>query len=336
MFSIENPTILFFIPLCFLPPLAFVLYKRWSARQRAKMGIPANVGRQLVGFSLSVKRREVWLMSVVVVLMVLALANFRMGSGKEVKERKGLDIIIALDVSKSMTAKDIQPDRLSRSKSAIQMLLRQLNGDRVGLILFAGNAYLQCPVTTDYNALRMMLETASPTSVPRQGTALGEAIDLARTSFFSDLNKYKVVVLITDGESHDNEALPMAAKAHREGVVIYTVGVGSPEGALLTDPVTGAPKLDPSGNQVVSKLNEQILKDISQAAQGEYFYLNNPTKVADALVKKINGLEKRNQASVVFSRYNSYYQWFLLPAIILLLLSQFIPKKQPKLSAENE
>lgn len=328
MISFEHPLYLLLLPLCFLPLLFFIFYKKWSEKQSKKLGSARHVGRQLKGFSLLEKRADAIRISLVLCFCILALANLRKGSGKELKEMKGLDIVIALDVSKSMLASDIQPDRLSRSKSLVQMLLKNVQGDRIGLVLFAGNAYLQSPVTSDYNAIKMMLEAASPNSVPRQGTALGEAIDVARQSFFSELNKYKVVLLITDGEGHDADAVPMATKANKEGVVIHTVGVGSPEGTILRDPSTGAIKTDPQGNQVISKLNETALEEISAAADGQYFFLNNPSRVAENITQQINTLEKRNQASVVFSRYNSYYQWFLMAALLLLCYQIFFSKKK--------
>lgn len=328
MVSIEHPYYLLLLPLCFLPLLFFIFYKKWSRKQIGHLGSAANVRKQLVGFSLIEKKSDALRISLALVFCVLALANVRKGSGKELKEMKGLDIVVALDVSKSMLGTDVQPDRLSRSKSLVQMLLKNVQGDRIGLVLFAGNAYLQSPVTSDYNAIKMMLETASPSSVPRQGTALGEAIDVARQSFFSDLNKYKVVLLITDGEGHDAEAVPMATKAHKEGVVIHTVGVGSPEGALLKDPATGTIKKDAQGNEVISKLNEAVLEEISAASDGQYFFLNNPGRVAEELTRQINNLEKRNQASVVFSRYNSYYQWFLLAALLILFYQRFFSKRK--------
>ncbi|MBX9448344.1 MAG: VWA domain-containing protein [Taibaiella sp.] len=222
--------------------LAYSLYKIWLKRNVSRLGSARNVRKQLIGVSFSNHSRRMIFIAISLSLMVLALMNIRKGSGTEISDRKGLDIIVALDVSKSMLARDLNPNRLDRSKVLIQQLMQKLNSDRVGFIIFAGNAYLQSPITSDYNAVRMMLETATPDAVPTQGTVLGEAIELARKSFNQETNKYKVILLISDGEDHDASALNMAEKAKKEGVVIYTVGVGSPQGAYIIEPLTGQPK----------------------------------------------------------------------------------------------
>lgn len=329
MVSFEHPGFIIFLVSVIVLILAYSLYKVWLKRNVSRLGSPRNVRKQLIGISFSNHSRRMILISISLFLMVFALMNIRKGSGTEISDRKGLDIIVALDVSKSMLARDLNPNRLDRSKVLIQQLMQKLNSDRVGFIIFAGNAYLQSPITSDYNAVRMMLETATPDAVPTQGTVLGEAIELARKSFNQETNKYKVILLISDGEDHDESALNMAEKAKKEGVVIYTVGVGSPQGAYIIEPATGQPKKDEKGEEILSRLNEKELKDIAAAGDGNYFFLNNPGQVAQAITDRINQLEKRNQGTVVFTQYKSYYQWFLGLALIGLLIEGVLSGKRP-------
>src|SRR5690606_18655431 len=191
------------------------------------------------------------------VCVILGLANLREPKGALQAERKGIDVMIALDVSKSMLATDVQPNRLEKAKQLILSLTDDLKDNRMGLVIFAGRAYLQMPVTTDFSAIKMMLQTVSPESVPSQGTVLADAIEMADESFSQKEKMFKTLILISDGEDHDERALAAAEKAAEHGVMIHTVGIGSPEGATLTDAQTGQPRLDKEGHQVISKLNEE-------------------------------------------------------------------------------
>lgn len=320
MTAFEHLNFIYFALLALLPIWVVYRYMKWYKLQSAKLGSISNVQKLLKGAQNKGLQQQLYLIVAVVLLSTIALMNLRMGSGTEKTTRKGLDIVIALDVSKSMLAQDVSPNRLDRAKTFIQQTLRKVSDDRVGLVVFAGKSYLQSPITSDFNAVNMLLESVSPDMIPTQGTVLGEAIEMSRKAFNSEFNKYKVILLVTDGEDHDEHAISMAEKAAKEGVVIYTIGVGSTEGAQIIDPQTMQVKTDESGNIVVSKLNEEILKKIATAAEGKYFNLYNAPKVAEDVVSNINSLEKRNQGTVVFAEYQSYYQWFLLAAIIFLIL----------------
>lgn len=320
MISFENPQFVVFLLLAIIAVLFYFTYRKWINKTLQKLASPENRASLLKGFSLSQIKIRFLLLFIGLVFISLALINLRKGSGTEISDRKGLDIVFALDVSKSMLATDMQPNRLDKSKVFIQQVLKKLQGDRAVLIVFAGKAYLQTPITSDYNSVQMMLETTSPEQIPVPGTVLGEAIDLSRRSFNQATNKYKVLVLISDGEDHDNTALAMAEQAKKEGVHIFTIGVGSPNGTTLIDPNTNQVRKDEQGNDIITKLNEEELKGIAAAGDGTYFLLNNLGQVSDLLTQEINKLEKRNQGTVVFTQYKSYFQWFLFVALISLLI----------------
>lgn len=322
---IEYLWLLAIIPLLVI---LYIGYLRWRKNAMNKLGDPKLIkglvwgripGRSTTKFAITV---------VALLFATIGLANLQKGAQTEKAERKGIDVIYALDVSKSMLAKDIQPDRLSRAKQMINRMMDKMTNDRVGLVVFAGNAYLQVPLTIDYSATKMLLETVRPQMIPTQGTVLGEAIKLANESYSKKEKKYKALILISDGEDHDETALAEAKKAAGEGVVIYTIGVGSPEGSTIIDPETGVQKLDDNGQPVVTKLNEDELKGIANEGNGTYLYLNNANTVADAIINSIDKIEAKSYGTVQFTDYNSYFQYFIGVALILLIIVWLLPAAQ--------
>jgi len=209
------------------------------------------------------------------ILGVMALANPREAIGTEKVTRNGIDVMIALDVSKSMLAQDIKPSRLDRAKQVLGKLIDKLGGDRVGIVVFAGKAYLQMPLTGDQGAAKMFLASASPDIVPTQGTVIGDALKMSLSCFNTKERKYKSVVLVSDGEDHDESAGAIATQMASEGVVINTIGIGSPEGSPIVDPVTNELKKDEQGQTVLSKLNEPELQQLSNITNGQYIRLDN-------------------------------------------------------------
>lgn len=305
-----------------LPILVFIfiysLY--WRRSKLKKIGTAGLIDQQIIGFIPGRQTLKFILMAIAFCCTAIGWANLQTGGKTETAQRKGVDVMIALDVSKSMWAKDIQPDRLTRAKQLIMRLTEKMSNDRVGLVVFAGNAYLQVPLTIDYSALKLILQSVSPDMVPTQGTVIGEALDLSLESFSAKERKYKSIILISDGEDHDETALSIAKKAAEAGAIIHTVGIGSPQGAPIYDPATRSEKLDEQGNPIISKLNEDELKSIARAGSGSYTLLGNVDNAADKLVGELDGMEQRNLGAVVFENYISYFQYFLLIALLLMVV----------------
>lgn len=305
--------------------LLYILFLLWRQKRLQKLGDPELVRHQMIGFISGRRTLKFVLLIFAFAITVIGWANLQAGGKPEQVERKGVDVMIALDVSKSMLAQDIQPNRLTRAKQLIERMMDKMHNDRVGLVIFAGRSYLQVPLTIDYASMRMMLQNVRPDLVPTQGTVIGDAIDLALKSFSQKEKKYKSLVVISDGEDHDEQAGAKAREAADNGVIIHTVGVGSPQGAPLYDPDTKAAKLDEQGNPVVSKLNEEELRSIAAAGHGTYTLLNNADDAAGKIIDQIDGMEQRSMGTVAYTDYNSYFQYFLLPALLLLMIEWLIP-----------
>ncbi|HXD76634.1 MAG TPA: VWA domain-containing protein [Puia sp.] len=330
MFRIEHSE--FLIGLAGLPVLLALLWLllRWKKDTVARIGDPGLVG-QLIGTFSSVR----FLVKAGLVLLaftgvVLAAANFQKPGSMENVQRKGVDVMIALDVSKSMLAKDIKPSRLERAKQFLLRLVDQLPNDRIGLVLFAGRAYLQMPLTTDHGAAHMYIEQASPDVVPTQGTVIADALQMANTAFNSKERKYKSIVLVSDGEDHDPEAAKVARKLAQDGVLINTVGIGSAEGSPIEDPATGELKKDQEGHTVISKLNEAELQRLATETNGTYLRLDNVEDAVITMTQQLDAAEKKATSDAEFIDYKSYFQWFLAAALILLLGDFFFAERRRK------
>ncbi|HLA58323.1 MAG TPA: VWA domain-containing protein, partial [Puia sp.] len=246
--------------------------------------------------------------------------------------RQGVDVIIVLDVSKSMLAQDVKPSRLDKARQLLYRLTDRLQNDRMGLILFAGRAYMQMPLTTDHSAAKLYISEAGPDAVPTQGTVFSEALSMANSSFNRNEHKYKAVVLISDGEDHDAEALKVAKQMAEDGVMINTVGIGSVEGSEIIDPETKEPKKDDKGNTVISKLNEQELVSLSDATNGIYIHLDNLEDATITLTQRLDSIEKRALADNEFVNFTNYFPWFIGLAGLLLILELFIPERKRKIA----
>ncbi len=318
-----------------LLPLLVVLYTGaiyWRKRKLQKVGDEKLVNEQIRGFIPGRNTTRFLLMVIALFVIIIGCANLRIGDKSEKVQRKGIDVIVALDVSKSMLAKDVAPDRLTRAKQLIMRMTDKMKNDRVALIVFAGKSYLQVPLTVDYSAVKMLLQTVSPDMVPTQGTVIGDAIDMAMKSFTQNERKYKSLIIISDGEDHDEGAIDKTREAADAGVVVHTVGIGSPQGATLYDPNTKSVKLDETGNPVISKLNEDEMRSIASAGHGTYSLLQNTDEVADKLVGELDGMEQKSLGSVIYTDFTSYFQYFLFAGFLALLIEWLLPgkKKQPK------
>ncbi|HRO41828.1 MAG TPA: VWA domain-containing protein [Flavipsychrobacter sp.] len=330
MFRFQHLDHLYLLGLLPLFVILFIGMVVWRKNKLKKLGEHRLVSDQILGFISGRSLSKFILFSVAFTLAVIGWANLQKGSGTEEVQRKGVDVIIALDVSKSMLATDIQPDRLSRAKQLVMSMIDKMKNDRVGLVVFAGRAYLQVPLTIDYSAMKMMLQNVKPDLVPTQGTIISQAIDMATQSFSQKEKKYKSLVIISDGEDHDEQAMEKAKSAAESGIIIHTIGIGSPDGTTLIDPDTKSVKLDETGNPVVSKLNEDELKAIAAEGKGTYTLLRNTDEVATKLVDEIDGMEQKSLGAVVFSSYASYFQYFLAAAFAALLLEYFLPGSRLK------
>lgn len=313
-----------------------VLFFVWSriARKRAlKRFGQQEILKDLMPFSS--KNRPVVKFGILMLslaFVILGLARPQFGSKLKTEKREGVELMIALDVSNSMMAEDIQPNRLERAKRAISRLVDRLKDDKIGLIVFAGDAYTQLPITSDYNSAKLFLNSVNTQIVPKQGTAIGAAIDLARRSFTPNGDANKAIVIITDGENHEDDALKSAEAAVEEGIIVHTIGMGLPSGSpipVLRNGQTDYLK-DRDGNVVVTKLNEQMLEQIAAAGEGIYVRANNAQIGLNALFDEINKMEKQEMETRTYSEYDDQFQWFFAVGLFLLLLEFIILERKNK------
>jgi Ca-activated chloride channel homolog len=323
LFRFEHPEFLYWLFL--LPVLIFVFrfLEQRKAKQFAAFGtneVVAQLLRHYAPFKAPLKF-GIWLFAAV--LLVFAMANPQFGTKKQRVKRKSVDVMLAMDVSRSMQAQDALPSRLALAKQFIGKLVEQLKGNRIGTIMFAGNAYLQMPLTTDYAAANIFIQSADCEMLPTQGTAISEAVELGMESFPKDNKNHRVIIVITDGEDHEEGAKAIVEKAAEDNILVYTIGIGTAQGAPIPetseDGITKL-KLDESGATILSKLNEPFLKELAEAGNGAYFNLANNPDVFNALRKSIDKLEKKEFEARMFSSYESYYQYLVAAALLLLLL----------------
>jgi Ca-activated chloride channel family protein len=308
--------------------LSFLMLLQWKKNVVRKIGDLGLVKQLVKSFSPVKYAIKFSLALLACAAVVLGAANLQKRGTTENVTRKGVDIMLVLDVSKSMLADDIKPSRLEKAKQFLTKLLDRLKEDRTGLILFAGRAYLQMPLTTDQGAAKMYIQNAGPDQVPTQGTVISEALQMAGHAFNNKEHKYKAIVLISDGEDHDPDAAKVAKQLADDGVMINTVGIGSPEGSTIIDPVTKELKKDENGQAVISKLNEEELNNLANLTNGIYIRLDNMDDALITLSQRLDGIEKRSLTDTEFVNYQSYFQWFLGLAIFLLLIEFFMPERK--------
>jgi len=326
----------YLILLGLIPALAAVswLFARRRARALMRFGEPDVIGRLTDSASRSKRTWKIAILLTAVALCVVGLANPQIGTRLEEVKQEGVDIFIALDVSLSMKAEDIKPTRLDKAKLEIRNLIARLGGDRIGLVVFAGEAFTQFPLTTDYSAANLFLDAADVDVVPEQGTSIGAAIEQAMESFDYSMPTTKVIVIITDGENTEGEAFDAAEEAAKKGILLYTIGLGSAAGSPI--PVYNAAgqqtdfKRDKSGKVVVTRLDEESLEKIAAIGHGKYFHGTNSQDELDAIYKSINGLQKREFGTKQFTDFEDRFQMFLAGAIVLLVLEVFLSEKKVK------
>ena len=336
MFKFANPHALFlYILLLIVVGVYYMaLHKRRKALRR--YGSPELLGAMMPEVSNLRPALKFWITFTALCFMVLLIARPQFGSKMETVTRQGIETVIALDISNSMLAEDVAPNRLEKSKNIISKLVDGFSDDKVGLIVFAGDAFIQLPITSDFISAKMFLESINPSLIARQGTNIKAAIDMATRSFTPKEGVGKAVIIITDGENHEGGAKEAAKAAEEKGMMVYVMGVGSPEGAPIPAERTGDFRRDKQGNVIVTKLNEQMCQEIAAAGNGVYIRIDNTNNAQRILQKEINKLAKADIETTTYSEYNEQFMAMAWIAFILLLLEMLLMvKKNPRLKNFN-
>lgn len=326
MFRFAHSYFLYLLILIPVFTVIAVVFLVWRKKALERFGEMAVIGQLMPEYAPGRLILKFILLMIAYAFLVIALADPQTGSKLEKVQRKGIDIMIALDVSNSMLAQDIKPDRLERSKQAISKLIDMLEGDRIGIVIFAGKAYMQLPITTDYSAAKLMLSTISNNSVPVQGTAIADAIELCMTAF-NRTDRNRAIVIITDGEDHQGDVLEQTDAAVKKGVPVYTIGMGLPDGApipVYEGNVQVGYMKDRDGSTVMTKLDEAMLQRIAAVGNALYVRANNSETGLDKIFEEINKIQKSEIESKLYSDYEDRYQYFLLPGLFFLILEIFI------------
>ena len=330
MFRFADPNFLYLLIL--LPFLvALYLYSNYHRRQNIrKYGDPALLKGLMPTISKYRPDIKFWLTFAALTLVILMLARPQFGSKMETVKRSGVEAVIALDISNSMLAEDVTPSRLDKSKKLISRLVDTFNNDKVGLIVFAGDAFTQLPITSDYISAKMFLESISPSLISKQGTAIGAAINLAARSFTPQEGVGRAIVVITDGENHEGGAVEAAKAAAEKGIQVSVLGVGMPDGAPIPVEGTNDFRRDRDGNVVVTRLNEQMCQEIAQAGNGIYVRVDNTNGAQKAISQEINKMAKADVETQVYTEFNEQFQavaWIIL--LLLLAEMLILERKNP-------
>lgn len=330
MFRFEEPAYLYLLLL--LPVLALLYWYSNYRRRRAirKFGDPELMAMLMPDVSKyrpDVKFGIIWL---VVALFSLLLARPQFGSKLETVKRQGVEVMIALDISNSMLAQDVQPSRLAKAKRLVAQLVDKMENDKVGMIVFAGDAFTQLPITSDYISAKMFLESIDPSLISKQGTAIGVAINLATRSFTPQEGVGRAVIVITDGENHEGGAVEAATEAAKKGIQVNVLGVGLPDGAPIPMEGTNDYRKDREGNVIVTRLNEAMCQEIAKAGNGLYVRVDNTNNAQKAIGQEINKMAKADVETQVYTEFNEQFQavaWFIL--ILLLVEMLILERKNP-------
>lgn len=330
MFRFAHPEYLFLLLIVPLLVGLFIYTRIQKKRKLQLFGDPALLASLMPNVSFLRPRFKFYMQLTAVILMIVVMAQPQFGTKEEKQEKKGIEVMIALDVSNSMMAQDIQPARLDKAKMVLSKLVDGMTNDKVGLVVFAGDAYIQLPITADYVSAKMFMSSISPALVPRQGTAIGSAIDLCIKSFGEKTDVSRAIIVITDGENHEDDAVGAAKLAAENGIAVHVVGMGKPEGAPIPVDGTMSFRKDKEGNVVVSKLNEDMCKSIAAAGGGTYVRADNQNSAYRVVSKELDNLAKSKLETRVFSDYNEQFQSFALLALILLFFDSFIFDRRNK------
>ena len=317
--------------LIFLIPIFFIVQAvllRLRRRRIRKFGDEQLVNQMMPSYSKSKVWVRLTLFSIGFFFFVIGLSRPQIGARLKEQEIKGAEIIIAMDVSNSMLAEDYSPNRLDRAKLAVSRLVDKLRDDRIGLVIFAGTSFVQLPVTTDYVSAKMFLNTIDTGSIPIQGTAMGDAITTCIRSFSQQSDKSRAIILITDGENHEDDPVAAAAQAAEMGIKVFTIGVGSPEGKPI--PMNGELLKDKDGEIVVSRLDESVLQEVAKAGNGAYVRAGNSEFGLNPIIEDLRKLEDEKYSSVVFEEFDEQFMYFLAIALFFFVLEMLIGDRRSK------
>ena len=332
MLRYDNIDFLYFLALIPLIAIGLYFYNRWQKKSIEKFGDENLVIELMQNHSKARKNIKNTLFIFSIAFLIIGISNPQIGTKMEEVKREGVDLMIAIDLSHSMMAQDIKPNRLERAKQAISRLIDKLEGDRIGLVVFAGEAYVQLPITTDYSAAKLFLSTVNTSIIPTQGTKIGNAIDLCVKSFDQENNQNKAIIIITDGENHDDEAISSAKIAQEQNIYIHTLGMGLTKGGPIPFynkyGSTSEFRKDREGNIIITKLNETILKEIAQAGMGTYIRANNSKSGLSVLFDEINKMEKKEIGTMIFTNYKDRFQIFISISLVLLILNLIILQRK--------
>lgn len=321
-----------YLMLLLLIPVFFViqaLVLKFRAKRIRRFGDQALVEKLMPSYS----KAKVWLrlslFAIAFMFFILGISRPQMGAILKEHKTRGAEVMVVLDVSNSMLAQDYSPNRLERAKLAISRMVDKLRDDRIGLIVFAGNSFVQLPITTDYVSAKMFLSSISTESVPIQGTAMGEAISTALRSFSAQSDKSRAIIVITDGENHEDDPVAAARQAAELGVRVFTIGVGSPQGTMI--PMGDGQYLeDRDGNPVVTRLDDKVLHEVAEAGKGLYVHAGNREFGLDPVIEEISRMDDEEYNSIVFEEYDELYMYFLAVAFFFLVLEMLIGDRRSK------
>ena len=332
MYKLEAPIYFYFFAVLLLVLFVFVgdvLWKKKKQRQFAEAGLLSKIAPTTSTFKAILK---VVIFSLGLSFLILSLVNPKMGTQLKTVKREGVDIVFALDVSKSMLAEDIAPNRLEKSKQIISKIIENLGSDRIGVIVYAGSAYPLLPITTDHASAKMFLQNANPDMVSSQGTAINEALDLAKTYYNNDDQTNKFLIILSDGEDHEAQTISLAETLTESGVKVFTVGVGTESGQPIPIRKNGRMtyKKDRKGEVVITQRHAEVLKEIAEKTQGRYIDGNRTEKPVNAIVDVIANAQKHEFETKQFSDYKDQFQWFVALGMFFLLLDVFLHEKKTK------
>ena len=316
--------------------IIYLIYNRWHKQSRQKIGNPELVKTLLKGYKASRRHLRFIFLMLIIALSIVTLAGPRQQGKGEPDLRSGIDLVIAMDVSKSMLAADPAPNRLEHAKNLVNAVLEKRSGDRVGLVLFAGHAYTQLPLTYDHSSANLFIKNADPLDFSAQGTAVGDALQKSHTLLTTGLKRYRVVLLLTDGETfdedvEDNNAAYWTKNCAEAGIMIVTTGFGSPGGTTITDPLTKTIKKDKTGKTVTSSLNIKLLQEIAASTNGIFVRYDNNEEAAKKILDKLADVKQTALVDQSLLSFTPLYFWIAIPLLLLLITDFFIPERKKKL-----